>query len=67
MHFHDFILLLQSNNQQQGEGDGGFGAQLCQLQPAAAQRRAGGAQQQHGGVPDWQVRILHCHNSTEVL
>lgn len=47
--------FLQSNHQQQGEGDSGFGAQLRQLQPSAAQRGAGGAQQQHGGLPDRQV------------
>lgn len=48
-------FILQGNNQQQGEGDGGSGAQFCQLQPAAAQRRAGRAEQQHGGLPDRQV------------
>lgn len=46
---------LQGNDQQQGEGDGCSGAQLRQLQPAAAERRTGGAQQQHGGLPDRQV------------
>lgn len=35
-------FILQGDNQQQGEGDGGSRAQLCQLQPAAAQRGAGG-------------------------
>lgn len=52
---------LQGNHQQQGEGDGGSGAQLRQLQPAVAQRGAGGAQQQHGGLPDRQVDSSHTH------
>lgn len=53
--FFCLFSFLQSNHQQQGKGDSGFGAQLCQLQPSAAQGGAGRAQQQHGGLSDRQV------------
>ena len=53
--------VVQGDNQQQSEGDGGSGAQLRQLQPAAAQRGAGRAEQQHGGLPDGQVALRHTH------
>lgn len=54
------FLTLQGDDQQQGEGDRGSGAQLRQLQPAAPQRGAGGAQQQHGSLSDRQVHA-HAH------
>lgn len=50
-----FFFIMQGDDQQQGERDGRPGAQLRQLQPAAAEGGTGGAQQQHGGVPDRQV------------
>lgn len=52
---------LQGDDQQQGEGDCCSGAQLRQLQPAAAERGTRGAQQQHGGLPDRLVNSTDTH------
>ncbi|XP_057353683.1 rhophilin-1 isoform X6 [Manis pentadactyla] len=43
--------LPQSHQQRPGQRDSGLGAELCQLQPAAAEGGAAGAQQQRGRGP----------------
>ena len=43
---------VQSHLRPQDQGDSVTGAQVCQLQPAAVEGAAGGAEQQHGGVPE---------------
>ncbi|XP_058278882.1 rhophilin-1 isoform X7 [Hirundo rustica] len=45
----------EGHQQPQGEGNGGSGAELRQLQPAAPEGGAGGAQQQRGCVPERQA------------
>ena len=45
-------LYFQGDDQQEAEGDCGAGAELRQLQPAAAQGAARGAQQLRGALPE---------------
>jgi len=46
---------LQGHQQPQGQRDGRPGAELRELQPAAAEGGAGGAEQQRGCLPERQV------------
>ena len=52
--------LPQSHQQRLGQGDSGPGAELRQLQSAAAEGGAGGAQRQCGGGPAGGVRVRMC-------
>ncbi len=45
------IIYFQGHDEQKDEGDGGVGTELCQLESAAAERTAGGAEQLCGAVP----------------
>lgn len=38
MCFKMYNFLFQSHNQQEDEGDGGFGTELCKFQSSTAQR-----------------------------
>ncbi len=49
---HPFFPLFQGDHEQEAEGDGGAGAELRQLQPAAAEGAAGRAEQLRGALPE---------------
>lgn len=49
------FFCAQGHIQQQGEGDGSAGAELRQLQPAAADGTAGRTQQLSGRLPEHPV------------
>ena len=44
-------MFFQGHDEQKDEGDGGAGAELCQLKPAAAEGTAGRTEQLSGAVP----------------
>ena len=44
-------FFFQGHDEQKDEGDGGAGAELCQLKPAAAEGTAGRTEQLSGAVP----------------
>ncbi len=55
----DFCLSLhQGHDQQEAEGDRGFGAELRQLQPAALEGAAGRTQQLGGALSERQ-QVIH--------